>query len=637
MRSLRQAIVASWSLGQEFRRRRKAFRRSGRAKVSSAAEVLEPRYVLSHDAGLPEDDPASESGTFVVPPNQWDSRGLTLQQVGDWLHVFHTGTRKDVIEPMLAAEIASLRLIGRDNVSDVLTWDLSFGTTVDLASYWPPIALLHFDGGGGAGRDEIRLVNSANSENWVSNTFGFSPRADRSGMWSIQGMFRGTADPENADSENPDSAWQWFSTGLDYEDVELLRDTLVCELAASQSDASFGRSVSFGDEDNDVVLDWRGRDGLARLTDNATGLNVQLAAQPLVTKIEWDQPAAFRMSWGISAGDGDDRVIVKKSDSRPWGDPYSSGGFGVDGGKGNDFIDISQSDRPMNVFGGGDWNGADAEDEIRDNDTLIGSDYADDLWGGAGDDLLIGGPGDDWLRVGNGGWAYPRGNDTLDGGPGCDRLWNDTTYDTRLTLTTDRLEGAGTTILTSIEIGGLLYWGDENVKYDASGFDGWGVLQGGSGHDTLIGGPYHDDLIDHDDTSDRLEQRGVESFDWTDSESGVEAVEDAVVESDSNLATDRADLEVEEALSADSELNGQWFVVVSLVTNGEDLQTNGVIAVSPLEGDDSDFALLDEPSFTQENDSVGLADPLSDDVALGESLLAVLDSLDSIDSERGCG
>ncbi|MBC7815987.1 MAG: hypothetical protein IAG10_03705 [Planctomycetaceae bacterium] len=627
MRSLRQAILASWGLGQELSQRRKAFRRRGCAKVSSAAEVLEPRYVLTHDVGLPEDDPASEPGTFVVEPSQWDGRGLTLQQVGDWLHVFHTGTRTDVIEPMLVAEISSLRLIGRENVSDVLTWDLSFGTTVDLASYWPHIALLHFDGGGGAGRDEIRLINSANSGNWVSDTFGFIPRADRSGLWTIEGMFRGSAG-----SEEPDSEWQWISTGLDYADVELLRDTLVCGLAASQSDASFGRSVSFGDEDNDVLLDWRGRDGLARLTDSATGLNVQLAAQSLVTNPEDDRPATNRMGWAISAGNGDDRVIVKKSNSQPWGNPYDSNYLGIDGGQGNDFIDISQSDRAMNVFGGSDWDGTDAGEQIRDNDTLVGSDYSDDLWGGAGDDLLLGGRGDDWLRVGNGSWAHPRGDDTLDGGPGCDRLWNDTTYDTELTLTTHRLEGAGTTILRSIEIGGLLYWGDEDVKYDASGFDGFAVLQGGGGHDTLIGGPYQDDLgnWDGDGGPDLIEERGVDSFGWPDSEHNEQADEEAVAESSSALfVIDVDELETEAFLADDSELIDQWLAQESLVTNLEDVPQDGVIAVSQLDGEDSDFAPLDEPGATQEIDPLGLADPFSDDLALGELLLSVLDPMES--------
>lgn len=626
MLSWRQAILASGRLGRKFGQPRQAFRRHGCVKVSSAAEVLEPRYVLTDEVALPEevgvseDDPASEPGAFVVEPKQWDDRGLTLRQVGDWLHVFHTGTRTDVIAPMLAAEISSLRLIGRENQSDVLTWDLSFGTTVDLASDWPHIARLHFDGGGGAGRDEIRLVNSANAKNWISNSFGFHPRADRSGLWAIDGFFRG-----DAVSEEPDSEWRWFCTGLDYEDVELLRDTMVCQLAGSNADAYFQRSVSFGDENNDVLLDWRGRDGLARLTDSETGLNVQLAALPLGTNTEGEPSVAERTGWVISAGNGDDRVIVKKSNSQPWGNPYGSNFWGIGGGWGNDFIDISQSERAMNVFGS-DWLGTDAGEQIRDNDTLIGSDYSDDLWGGAGDDLLLGGRGDDWLRIGNG--PDPRGNDTLDGGPGCDRLWNDTWHDTELTLTTHRLEGAGTTTLTSIEIGGLLSWSGEDVKFDASGFDGWAVLQGYGDHDTLIGGPYQDDL-DGNGGNDWIDERGIESFGWSGTEYDDDADEDAMAETSSDLLVIDVDA-LESETAADLELIDPWLTQESFVTNEEDALSNEVVVVSQWDDEDaSDNALLDEPRSSQESDPLEIADTFTDDLALGELLLAVLESMES--------
>ncbi|MBC6442155.1 MAG: hypothetical protein GDA53_03355 [Rhodobacteraceae bacterium] len=49
------------------------------------------------------------------------------------------------------------------------------------------------------------------------------------------------------------------------------------------------------------------------------------------------------------------------------------------------------------------------------NDTLIGDDNANHLWGGGGDDHLDGGAGNDTLDGG-------AGNDTLDGGSGNDRV-----------------------------------------------------------------------------------------------------------------------------------------------------------------------------------------------------------------------
>jgi Ca2+-binding RTX toxin-like protein len=57
------------------------------------------------------------------------------------------------------------------------------------------------------------------------------------------------------------------------------------------------------------------------------------------------------------------------------------------------------------------------------NDVLIGGPGNDSLEGGAGSDTLLGGPGNDTLR------AWDGRRDRVDGGPGRDHAWIDSTLD----------------------------------------------------------------------------------------------------------------------------------------------------------------------------------------------------------------
>ncbi len=113
--------------GSESWRRMSRFRRQSLVKPL-AAEVLEPRCLMTDATGtLATADAAPLTGAVVVDASLWDDAGLTLRQLGDLLHVFRTGTQIDVITPMLAREITSLIIIGRTNVPDLLTFDVSFG------------------------------------------------------------------------------------------------------------------------------------------------------------------------------------------------------------------------------------------------------------------------------------------------------------------------------------------------------------------------------------------------------------------------------------------------------------------------------------------------------------------------------
>ena len=86
----------------------------------------------------------------------------------------------------------------------------------------------------------------------------------------------------------------------------------------------------------------------------------------------------------------------------------------VSGTKGGDWIDCSNSDKPVDLRGGfGD-------------DYLWGSDFGDFIQGGWGDDWLFGLDGDDWIQGGHGD-DYMTGGDDTDtclGGRGFDAFGN---------------------------------------------------------------------------------------------------------------------------------------------------------------------------------------------------------------------
>ena len=84
----------SFNRGMESWRRLSRFRRKSWV-TPIEAEVLEPRCLMTDATGalaadtVPVDAAAPLTGAVVVDASLWDDAGLTLQQVGNLLHVFH--------------------------------------------------------------------------------------------------------------------------------------------------------------------------------------------------------------------------------------------------------------------------------------------------------------------------------------------------------------------------------------------------------------------------------------------------------------------------------------------------------------------------------------------------------------------
>jgi Ca2+-binding RTX toxin-like protein len=173
------------------------------------------------------------------------------------------------------------------------------------------------------------------------------------------------------------------------------------------------------------------------------------------------------------------------------------------GSSGPDQIDASQFDVPgftevtLTGAGGSDsLVGSNGSDQLNGNsgdDTLVSGSGDDRLYGGSGRDSLFGGEGDDKV-LGNGGsgdWlSGGPGDDLIKGGAGTDRLVE--AADVSFVLTNKRLIGLGTDVLAQLEAASLAGGPSDNV-IDASAFtNGFVLLFGLDGNDSLVGGVGHD-------------------------------------------------------------------------------------------------------------------------------------------------
>ncbi|TXI81840.1 MAG: tandem-95 repeat protein [Crocinitomicaceae bacterium] len=184
----------------------------------------------------------------------------------------------------------------------------------------------------------------------------------------------------------------------------------------------------------------------------------------------------------IFGGDGNDRILGSSGDI---------GSYSIDGGNGNDYIDLWTSTNNTINGGSGD-------------DTLSGSFYADTLSGGAGDDSVRGYGGADTFEVG-------AGTDTIsDLGNGADILkvaagatanatvtaaWTATSETTNSGIAKITTNGMAVS-LAAVTTGSAGYSiTNTGVATTLTGSALSDFLTGGEGNDTLVGGEGNDSVV----------------------------------------------------------------------------------------------------------------------------------------------
>lgn len=187
------------------------------------------------------------------------------------------------------------------------------------------------------------------------------------------------------------------------------------------------------------------------------------------------------------------------------------------------------------------------------NDTVIGSEFADILDGGLGNDVMYGGAGDDQLSGDSGSDELHggSGNDQLSGGYGGDWLYGDDGDDFLDTGSTDDPYGGGYGGSIDYMYGGdgndWCYGGDgTTVGYGGYGDDhlfggaGDDILHGGNANDSFMGGTGSDvlsggtgnDTIFADGDDDVLEQPQIINFQVSRIGQGIWEIRGSVVDDD---------------------------------------------------------------------------------------------------------
>lgn len=201
----------------------------------------------------------------------------------------------------------------------------------------------------------------------------------------------------------------------------------------------------------------------------------------------------------LIGGDGDDALFGDSGNDTldgGLGDDIIYGGEGVsiDGGEGDDpDIDTvtfsgATTGISVNLDSRFAYDGAGGYDTVNGIENVIGTEFADFIYGNYDDNTLIGGDGDDGLYGGYGGDLIEGGlgNDQVDGGDGADHLLGGYGDDELLgRYDNDTLDGGfgNDTLIGS--------YGDDTLL----GGDGDDTLFGGYDSDLLSGGP-GDDFID---------------------------------------------------------------------------------------------------------------------------------------------
>jgi hypothetical protein len=199
----------------------------------------------------------------------------------------------------------------------------------------------------------------------------------------------------------------------------------------------------------------------------------------------------------VNGGAGTD--TLESVNAKPWTIDLGAASIEVMvSGFGDDHIDASTQTSGVTVFA------------LGGNDTVIGSNFDDFLWGGVGNDTLAGNGGNDLLfgDLNTDSLSGGDGNDTLyddssdahiDGGAGTDALYWAAGVSANINLAADSIEfvqtlGDNDTLNGSASTANLIIFAGAGND-TATGGSGNDFLWGEAGNDTLVGGAGNDTLV----------------------------------------------------------------------------------------------------------------------------------------------
>ena len=285
-----------------------------------------------------------------------------------------------------------------------------------------------------------------------------------------------------------------------------------------------------------------------------------------------------------------------------------AGGDTIDGGEGNDTLSYATSDSfvtadlELDFFNGGHAAG----DLVTNIENLVGSDFSDELFGDANDNIIEGGAGADRLdgRDGNDTFVAGLGNDTIDGGNGQDILsFANATASISIfslddgTLIDATASGLGEENITSIEgIIGTDF--DDFILLSVDTADTRSLFfDGGAGNDFIRAGNGNDE-IHGGDGDDNLRGNGGDDMifggagdDFIRSDAGVDTIDGGEGDND---RISFFNLDATQGVIADLRTGittNDGFGNMETFTNIEGLGA-GTAFVDLIDGDDNDNLLL---------------------------------------------
>jgi Ca2+-binding RTX toxin-like protein len=406
----------------------------------------------------------------------------------------------------------------------------------------------------------------------------------------------------------------WGGAGVDRLTSGAGRQVILGDSGGDIIDAGPGDDVCYGLDGNDSLAGGEGEDRLSGdrgvdALDGGEGAD-DVRGGPGADRVaggdgadRLEAPDAAALTGDPTAGQGPDTVLGGPGDDRLGGGPEAAAPDAdvFSGGAGRDTMDYAARRAPLSIMlDGRAEDGAQGE---RDNvepdfetvlggaagDTLVGSDRAELLDGGLGNDVLDGRGGTDFLEAGTNDPSNDRllggdgadvlrgraGDDVLAGGPGDDDLSGEGGNDlVDGEAGRDTVEGGSGLDEVRGDDGNDILYGGDRLEFGADSDD---RLYGGSGDDQLLGGPAND-FLDGGPGADRMGGgAGEDTVSYQTRTAHVEVTFDGIANDGERGEGDNVDYDVETILGGTDEdtLTGDRRPNILNGARGEDLLSGG--------------------------------------------------------------